>query len=634
MPRDSSGNYTLPAGNPVVAGTLIEAPWANSTMDDIAVQLNNVLTRDGALGPTTQFALVSGTISRPGLGFSAETSLGLARLRAGTISMVSGGAEVFAVTGSGVTIPGDLVVQGDVTFPGGMVNQIIPGVGISVTPAGGTGAVTVANTYIPTLTGAWNWNDALSGDPGTGKIGANTIDLNAVTQVRMSKTDADGRLYSYAGTATGSTIIITPDGNSVSGSGKYIITGEPTVFATYADFPVSRQSGNGDIPDGTRAFVTMLPGQADSNGTVTGFYFNNANGVSGNVANPTTTPTLTLTLGDIVPTSVTASGVIRGSNIAAGATVSGSNTGDQTIPVTKIVAGTNITISPTSGLGNVTINATTSGGGGTVSQVAVSGQDGIGASVTNPNGPNVGIVLTLGDITPDSVNAAGNLAYGGTLTGGTGVINIGSNQFYKSAAGKFGFGQVASTSMFAVTGDTVGTTPGNNSIFAAYTASGVTVNQGIYRDAAGSTTTTLQYRIVRGSGGFVSMGNDYAVLGSGGVNTLVAYGTGQVDVQGNLVAGGNVTANSDERLKAAWGGFESDFIERMAGVKHGTYIRVDRDFGARHVGVGAQSLQKVLPEAVQADYEGLLSVNYGAAALVLGIELARRLLSLEQRTLQ
>lgn len=51
MPRDLSGNYTLPIGNPVVADTIIESVWANTTMSDVTTQLNNVVTRDGKLGP-------------------------------------------------------------------------------------------------------------------------------------------------------------------------------------------------------------------------------------------------------------------------------------------------------------------------------------------------------------------------------------------------------------------------------------------------------------------------------------------------------------------------------------------------------------------------------------------------------
>lgn len=51
MPRDLSGNYTLPIGNPVVADTIIESAWANTTLSDVATQLGNVVTRDGKLGP-------------------------------------------------------------------------------------------------------------------------------------------------------------------------------------------------------------------------------------------------------------------------------------------------------------------------------------------------------------------------------------------------------------------------------------------------------------------------------------------------------------------------------------------------------------------------------------------------------
>lgn len=64
-----------------------------------------------------------------------------------------------------------------------------------------------------------------------------------------------------------------------------------------------------------------------TNGTVTSVSVTTANGVSGSVANPTTTPAITLTLGAITPSSVAASGSVTGSNL------SGTNTGDQTVPV-------------------------------------------------------------------------------------------------------------------------------------------------------------------------------------------------------------------------------------------------------------------------------------------------------------
>ncbi len=69
-------------------------------------------------------------------------------------------------------------------------------------------------------------------------------------------------------------------------------------------------------------------GTPGGTGTVTSVSVVTANGISGSVATATTTPAITLTLGAITPTSVSASGTIGGSNFSG--TSSGSNTGDQT----------------------------------------------------------------------------------------------------------------------------------------------------------------------------------------------------------------------------------------------------------------------------------------------------------------
>jgi hypothetical protein len=76
MPRDASGNYTLPPGNPVLSDTVIESTWANSTLSDIAVQLNNVLTRDGVLGPTAPMKGVDGTEALPAWTFASQPNSG------------------------------------------------------------------------------------------------------------------------------------------------------------------------------------------------------------------------------------------------------------------------------------------------------------------------------------------------------------------------------------------------------------------------------------------------------------------------------------------------------------------------------------------------------------------------------
>lgn len=94
MPRDGSGNYTLPAGNPVVTGTLIESAWANPTMSDFAVQFNNVLTRDGLLGPVNPFKLADGAVATPGLTWNSEPGLGWYRSATNVMSIAAVNARV------------------------------------------------------------------------------------------------------------------------------------------------------------------------------------------------------------------------------------------------------------------------------------------------------------------------------------------------------------------------------------------------------------------------------------------------------------------------------------------------------------------------------------------------------------
>lgn len=89
-------------------------------------------------------------------------------------------------------------------------------------------------------------------------------------------------------------------------------------------------------------------GGAGGGGTVTSVSVTTANGVSGSVATPTTTPAISLTLGAITPTSVASSGTVTGSNL------SGTNTGDQTITLSSDVTG--------SGTGSITATVASVGG--------------------------------------------------------------------------------------------------------------------------------------------------------------------------------------------------------------------------------------------------------------------------------
>ena len=51
MPRNASGVYTLPAGNPVISGTTIESTWANTTMSDVGNEITNSIDKGGRTSP-------------------------------------------------------------------------------------------------------------------------------------------------------------------------------------------------------------------------------------------------------------------------------------------------------------------------------------------------------------------------------------------------------------------------------------------------------------------------------------------------------------------------------------------------------------------------------------------------------
>jgi hypothetical protein len=189
-------------------------------------------------------------------------------------------------------------------------------------------------------------------------------------------------------------------------------------------------------------------------GTVTNVSVVTANGVSGSVANSTTTPAITLTLGNVIPSSVASSGTVTGSNL------SGTNTGDQNLfakiavsgqsdivadsiaDTLTIAAGTNITITTDATTDTLTINASgtsspafsaiTSGDNtsavmvvGTGASLSASGSGTIAATSANILSTGRTIAIT-GDLayTSPSFNGSGNVTAAGTLA--TVNSNVGS----------------------------------------------------------------------------------------------------------------------------------------------------------------------------------------------------------------
>ena len=129
---------------------------------------------------------------------------------------------------------------------------------------------------------------------------------------------------------SGGTTGLTTSGGPITSSGTITLGGVLAV--------ASGGTGATTAPDALTslgAYPASNPANYTSNGgTVTSVSVTTANGVSGTVTNPTTTPAISLALGAITPSSVAASGAVTGSNL------SGSNTGDQTITLTGDVTGT------------------------------------------------------------------------------------------------------------------------------------------------------------------------------------------------------------------------------------------------------------------------------------------------------
>lgn len=109
---------------------------------------------------------------------------------------------------------------------------------------------------------------------------------------------------------------------------------------------------------------------------------------------------------------------------------------------------------------------------------------------------------------------------------------------------------------------------------------------------------------------------------------LVTGGNLALDIDGNgdIIGRGTFDSQSDERLKQNWLLLGGDFIDKLANVKSGTYER--KDSGDRQVGVSAQSIQAILPEAVNETPNGMLTVSYGNAALAACVELAKEVVRL------
>ncbi|HWT40969.1 MAG TPA: hypothetical protein VN081_06950 [Dongiaceae bacterium] len=155
MPRNGSGTYTLPAGNPVVTGTTISSTVQNNTMSDVASALTQSLTKNGETVPTANLPMGGFKFTNLGggsaLGDSANFGQTINQPAAVTLASAAT-VNIGAALSSNITISGtttitafDNVADGitrNVTFSGALAlthnatSLILPGTANITTAAG------------------------------------------------------------------------------------------------------------------------------------------------------------------------------------------------------------------------------------------------------------------------------------------------------------------------------------------------------------------------------------------------------------------------------------------------------------------------------------------------------------------
>jgi hypothetical protein len=165
-------------------------------------------------------------------------------------------------------------------------------------------------------------------------------------------------------------------------------------------------------------------------------------------------------------------------------------------------------------------------------------------------------------------------------------------------------------------------------VYSSYRYQGVFAMGDSYKLPADGTTTGNLYGM---AWSHPNAGGTAGNLSSHGL-LLLQDGGFMCALSTDIRASGNVTAYSDERLKTNWRNMPENYVARLAKVKVGIYDRTDCD-QITQVGVGAQSFQNLLPEAIITAKDDMqtLAVNYGGAALASTVELAKDNVELRSR---
>ena len=375
------------------AGTVLSATGTGGTVTSVSVTPANGITASVATSTTTPAISL-------GLGDITPTSVSASGAVTGSnLSGTTSGSNTGDQT---ITLTGDVTGSGTASFAATI----------------GNGKVTYSKIQSASAIKRLLGSDATGTSIGEINLGANL----SITGNTLASSNPGGTVTSV--NADGATTGLTFSGGPITGSGVLTLGGTLAV------------SNGGTGATTAPAALTSLGAYPSSNpsgytsnvGTVTSTSVTTANGVSGTVANPTTTPAITISLGAITPSSVAAVGTVTGSNLSG--TTSGSNTWDQTISLTGDVTGSGTgTFSATIGSNKVTYGKIQAATGtskllGSNSTTTAIAEIVLGTGLSMSGNTLNSTATGSGDVTGPSVSVDGDVAVFNGTTGK--IIKVGT----------------------------------------------------------------------------------------------------------------------------------------------------------------------------------------------------------------